>query len=69
MCELFFTNACCVGPCYHVMAYPYLWVVHGGEETAIIWGVAVNILNKQLQTAENGRASSLGVGRGANNSP
>ena len=38
------------------------------EERPIIWRVAVNILNKQLGTAENGWSSSLGVGRGANNS-
>jgi len=30
-------------------------------------GVAVNILNKQSQRADKGRSSSLGVGRGANN--
>jgi len=30
-----------------------------------MWKVAVNILNKQSWTAENGWSSSLGVGRGA----
>jgi len=33
-----------------------------------IWRVAVNTLNKQLQTAEKGWSSSLGDGRGANSS-
>ena len=37
------------------------------EERPPIWRVAVNILNKQLQTADEGWSSSLGVGRGANN--
>jgi hypothetical protein len=34
-----------------------------------IWRVAANILNKQSRTAESGWSSSLGVGRGANNTP
>jgi hypothetical protein len=34
-----------------------------------IWGVAVNILNKQSRTVDKGWSSSLGVGRGANASP
>jgi hypothetical protein len=38
------------------------------EERHPIWGVAANILNKQSRTADKGRSSSLGVGRGANNS-
>jgi hypothetical protein len=38
------------------------------EERPPIWRVAANILNKQLRTADNGWSSSLGVGRGANNS-
>jgi hypothetical protein len=33
-----------------------------------IWRVAANILNKQSRTADNEWSSSLGVGRGANNS-
>jgi hypothetical protein len=33
-----------------------------------IWRVAVSILNKHLQTTDKGWSSSLGVGRGANNS-
>jgi hypothetical protein len=33
-----------------------------------LWRVAANILNKQLRTADKGWSSSLGVGRGANNS-
>jgi hypothetical protein len=34
-----------------------------------IWRVAANILNKQSRTANKEWPSSLGVGRGANNSP
>jgi hypothetical protein len=34
-----------------------------------IWRVAANILNKRLRTADKVWSSSLGVGRGANNSP
>jgi hypothetical protein len=33
-----------------------------------VWRVAANILNKQSRTADKGWPSSLGVGRGANNS-
>jgi len=39
-----------------------LWM----EEPPPIWRVAVNILNKLLQTADKGWSSSLGVGQGAN---
>jgi hypothetical protein len=38
------------------------------EERPPIWRAAANILNKQLRIAEEGWSSSLGVGRGANNS-
>jgi hypothetical protein len=38
------------------------------EERPPIWRVAANVLKKQLWTAENSMSSSLGVGRGANNS-
>jgi hypothetical protein len=38
-----------------------------GEYYAI-WREAANILNKQSRTADKGSSSSLGVGRGANNS-
>jgi len=38
------------------------------EDRPSIRMVAANILNKQLRTADKGRYSSLGVGRGANNS-
>ena len=38
------------------------------EERPPIWRVAVSILNKHSQTADKGWSSSLGVGRGANNS-
>ncbi|XP_069683934.1 arginine/serine-rich coiled-coil protein 2 isoform X3 [Periplaneta americana] len=37
------------------------------ETASQIWRVAVNILNKQLRTADEGWSSSLGVGRRANN--
>ena len=37
------------------------------EERPPIWRVAVNKLNKQPRTADEGWPSSLGVGRGANN--
>jgi hypothetical protein len=33
-----------------------------------IWRVAANTLNKQSRTADRGWSSSLGVGRGADNS-
>jgi hypothetical protein len=33
-----------------------------------IWRVAADTLNKQSRTADKGWSSSLGVGRGANNS-
>ena len=38
------------------------------EEQPPIWRVAANILNKQSLTADKGLSSSLGVGRGGNNS-
>ena len=37
------------------------------EERPPIWRVAANILNKQSRTADKGWSSSLGVGRGADN--
>jgi len=39
----------------------------GWRRRSPIWRAAVNILNKQSQTADKGRSFSLGVGRGANN--
>jgi hypothetical protein len=39
-----------------------------GGDGLQIWRVPVNILNKQLRTAEKTQYLSLGVGRGANNS-
>jgi hypothetical protein len=33
-----------------------------------LWRVAANTLNRQSRTADKGWSSSLGVGRGANNS-
>jgi hypothetical protein len=52
-------------PCHHGMARPH---VTDGGDTLQFWKVAVNILNKQLRRAHKGWFSSLGVGRGANNS-
>jgi len=42
---------------HHSMACP--WVVDRGDSTQT-WRVAANTLNKQSQTADNGRSSSLG---------
>jgi hypothetical protein len=52
-------------PCHHDMVRPQ---VADGQNGLQIWRVAANILNKQSQTADRGWSSSLGVGRGANNS-
>jgi hypothetical protein len=52
-------------PCHHGMARPQ--VADGGNGLEM-WRVAANIFNKQSRTADKGRSSSLGVGRGANNS-
>jgi len=38
------------------------------KERPPLWRVAVNILNKQLQTADVGWSTSLGVEGGTNNS-
>jgi len=45
------------------------WRVHRlrTEERPPIRRVAVNVLNKQSRTTDEGWSSSLGVGRGANN--
>jgi hypothetical protein len=43
--------------------------VADGGDTLQVWRVAANILNKQSQTTDKGWPSSLGVGRGADNSP
>jgi hypothetical protein len=53
------------GPCHYDMACPQVADAGDGLQK---WRAAVNILNKQSQTADKGWASSLGVGRGANNS-
>jgi hypothetical protein len=42
-------------------------VADGGDGLQI-WRVAANILNKQSRTDDKGWSSSLGIGRGANNS-
>jgi hypothetical protein len=52
-------------PCHHGMARPQ---VADGGNTLQVWRVAANILNKNSRTADKGWPSSLGVGRGANNS-
>jgi hypothetical protein len=39
-----------------------------GGNALQVWRVAANILNKQSRTADKGWSSSLGIGRGANNS-
>jgi hypothetical protein len=52
-------------PCHHGMACPQ--VADGGDALQL-WREAANILNKQSRTADKGWSSSLGVGRGANNS-
>jgi hypothetical protein len=43
-----------------------LQIVDGGDDLQIL-RVAAKILNKQSRTADKGWSSSLGVGRGANN--
>jgi hypothetical protein len=59
-------TVCAIGvPCHHGNVHPQ---VEDGGDGVQIWRVAVNILNKQLQTAYLGWSSSLGVWRGANNS-
>jgi hypothetical protein len=52
-------------PCHHSMARPQ---VADGGNTLQVWRVAANTLNKQSRAADKGWSSSLGVGRGANNS-
>jgi hypothetical protein len=49
-------------PCHHdSMACPQ--IADGGDAVRV-WRVAVNILNKQSRTADNGWSSSLGLGMG-----
>jgi hypothetical protein len=52
-------------PSHHGMPRPQ---VADGVDALQLWRVAANILNKQSRTADKWRSSSLGVGRGANNS-
>jgi hypothetical protein len=52
-------------PCHRGMARPQ--VADGGDALQVS-RIAVNVLNKQLRTADKGWSCSLGVGRGANNS-
>jgi hypothetical protein len=51
--------------CHHGMARPQ--VADGGDSLQFL-REATNILNKQSRPADKGWSSSLGVGRGANNS-
>jgi len=53
-----------MGPCHHGMARPE--GADGG--TASNMEDSCEYINKQLQTADKGWTSSLGVGRDANNS-
>jgi hypothetical protein len=69
-------------PCHHGMAHPQVadvrWVpchngmarpqVADGGDGLQLRRVVANILIKQLRTVDKGWSSSLGVGRGANNS-
>ncbi|KAJ4449380.1 hypothetical protein ANN_00779, partial [Periplaneta americana] len=57
-------DVCIVGPYHNGMARPQ--VADRGDGLQI-WRVAVNILNKQSRTADEGWSSNLGVGRRANN--
>jgi hypothetical protein len=52
-------------PCHHGMARPQ---VADREDALRLWREAANILNKQSRTADKEWSSSLGVGRGTNNS-
>jgi hypothetical protein len=52
-------------PCHHGMACHQ---VADGSECLHIWIVAVNILNAQPQTTDNGWFSGFGVVRETNNS-
>jgi hypothetical protein len=52
---------CYVGPCHHGMAHPQIMV---GGDSLQIWKVAVNVLNKQLQTAYKGAPPAWGWGEG-----
>jgi hypothetical protein len=52
-------------PCHNIMVRPQ--VVDGGVAFQV-WRVAANILNKKSRAADKEWSSSLGVGRGANNS-
>jgi len=56
-------ESCYVGPCHHGIACPR--AADGGDGLQI-WRIAVNVLNKQLRTADKGDSSSFGVGRGDN---
>jgi hypothetical protein len=51
--------------CHQGMVLPQ---VADGGDTLQVWRIAGNILNKPSRTADKGWSSSLGVGRGADNS-
>jgi hypothetical protein len=59
-----------MGPCDRWATVTTAWRVLGlrMEERPPLWRVAANILNKQSRAADTGWSSSLGLGRGANNS-
>jgi hypothetical protein len=50
--------------CHHDMALPQ--VADGGDGLQM-WRVAVNILNKQSRTGDNGWSSNVGDAQGAKN--
>jgi hypothetical protein len=54
-----------VGQCHHGIARSRVADAGDGLQ---MWNVAANVLNKQSRTADKEWYSSLGVGRGANNS-
>jgi len=49
--------------CFWSLVHPQVLYRGNGLQ---IWRVAVNVLSKQLQTADNEWSSSLGVEQGAN---
>jgi hypothetical protein len=62
------TSPIASGVLFYGTNYPRRFLRFQMEEQPPIWRVAANMLNKQVRTADNGWSSSLGVGRGTNNS-
>jgi hypothetical protein len=64
------TICCFITTCFQWVPVTTAWRIIRlqVEEWPPIWRVAANILNKQWRTADEGWSSSLGVGRGADNS-